>query len=69
MQLGVCYIWLLTVYLIQFIMVCDSKCMELQMYMYKHIHIHNYMYKPDTYVSTVQCTKVFVNIVKKYFLW
>ena len=26
------------------------------------------MYKPDTYVSTVQCTKVFVNIVNKYVL-
>ena len=32
-------------------------------------HTYTYMYKPDTYVSTVQCTKVFVNIVKKYFLW
>ena len=67
MQLGVCYLWLLTVYLIHFIMVCNSKCMELQMYMYVHIHTH-IMYKPDTYICTEQSTTVYVNIVKNYFV-
>ena len=35
-----------------------------------HLHTHTctYMYKPDTYVSAVQCTKVFMNTVNKYVL-
>ena len=44
MQVGVCYIRLSTVYLIQFIMVCNSKCIELQIYIYIDIHAHTHIY-------------------------
>ena len=40
MLLGLFYNWLLAVYLIGLIMVCNSKCMELHAYMLIHMHIH-----------------------------
>ena len=49
MLLGVFYNWLLAVYLIGLIMVCNSKCIEF-MLTCSYTCIYIYKYKLDTYI-------------------